>query len=161
MCWIRTPSHSAVAGHDAVVITLGSGAALKSIVRSKGTEHIVRAMQHNQVARLVCQINTGHRRQLEQPEFFLGSASCSAYCCALFFWTTNGRSNGCAAVGLTGPSCDPAHSQINPLMAITGWTFPAGKLGLKLKISRADIANFMAGCLRDASFMHRAVAISH
>ncbi len=38
---------------------------------------------------------------------------------------------------------------------------PAGERGLRLKISRADVAVFLAGCLRDARFMHRAVGISH
>ena len=28
-------------------------------------------------------------------------------------------------------------------------------------VSRADIADFLAGCLRDTRFMHRAVGISH
>ena len=38
---------------------------------------------------------------------------------------------------------------------------PAGERDLRLKISRADIADFLAGCLRDTRFMHRAVGISH
>ena len=47
----------AVAGHDAVLIALGSGR--KGTVRSVGTKHVVDAMERRGVRRLVCQTTLG------------------------------------------------------------------------------------------------------
>ena len=49
----------AVQGQDAVLVTLGSGMSRKSIVRSKGTLHIINAMQSQRIFRLVCQSTLG------------------------------------------------------------------------------------------------------
>ncbi len=48
---------AAVAGQDAVLITLGSGR--KGTVRSEGTLNIIKAMQQQKVERLVCQSTLG------------------------------------------------------------------------------------------------------
>lgn len=152
--------HSAVAGHDAVVITLGSGAALKSIVRSKGTEHIVRAMQHNQVARLVCQSTLGTGDSWSNLNFFWKRIMFGLLLRSVFL-DHERQEQWVRGSGLDWTIVRPSAFTDQPADGNYRVDIPAGKLGLKLKISRADIANFMAGCLRDASFMHRAVAISH
>lgn len=46
-----------VAGHDAVLVTLGAG--LRGTVRSAGTQNIVEAMEQADVKRLVCQTTLG------------------------------------------------------------------------------------------------------
>ena len=49
----------AVKDHDAVVITLGSGMSSRSIIRSKGTKNVIRAMHAHSVRRLICQSTLG------------------------------------------------------------------------------------------------------
>ncbi len=46
---------SAIKGHDAVVVTLGSGMSRNSVVRSVGTMNVIRGMQKHGVSRLICQ----------------------------------------------------------------------------------------------------------
>ena len=52
----------AVAEQDAVVVILGSGTSRTSIVRSRGTEHIVKAMQLQGCRPFDLSINPGRRR---------------------------------------------------------------------------------------------------
>ena len=61
---------NAVAGQDAVVVTLGAGSSRTSVVRSKGTEHIVEAMQHHRVDRLICQSTLGTGDSWSNLNFF-------------------------------------------------------------------------------------------
>lgn len=62
--------NSAVKGQDVVIITLGSGKSRKSIVRSKGTKNIITAMQTHGVKRLICQTTLGAGESNENLNFF-------------------------------------------------------------------------------------------
>jgi len=46
---------AAIAGHDAVVVTLGAGAGRSSRIRSEGTLTVIRAMQARGIRRLIVQ----------------------------------------------------------------------------------------------------------
>jgi putative NADH-flavin reductase len=52
----------AVAGHDAVVVTLGAGMSRKSKIRSQGTMNVIKAMQAHGVRRLIAQSHSGCAR---------------------------------------------------------------------------------------------------
>ncbi|MEM8664669.1 MAG: NAD(P)-binding oxidoreductase, partial [Pseudomonadota bacterium] len=60
----------AVRGHDAVVVTLGSGMSRKSRVRSAGTLNIIRGMQRNGVRRLIVQSTHGAHESWSNLNFF-------------------------------------------------------------------------------------------
>lgn len=61
--------NAAVAGHDAVVITLGNKS-LTSRIRSNGTLNVIRAMQKTSVSRLICQSTLGARESWSNLNFF-------------------------------------------------------------------------------------------
>lgn len=64
----RQAVSAAVAGQDAVMITLGAGR--KAGVRADGTRHIVDAMKQHQVSRLVCMSSLGAGESWQALSFF-------------------------------------------------------------------------------------------
>ncbi|MEO0897980.1 MAG: SDR family oxidoreductase [Bacteroidota bacterium] len=60
----------AIKGQDIVMVSLGSGRSRKSIVRSKGTEHIIQAMKKEGVKRLICQTTLGNGDSRANLDFF-------------------------------------------------------------------------------------------
>lgn len=51
----------AVAGHEAVIVTLGAGMSRNSKIRSQGTMNVIKAMQTHGVRRLIAQSTLGAR----------------------------------------------------------------------------------------------------
>lgn len=60
----------AVAGHDVVVCVLGSGKTLTGTVRSDGTRAIIRAMEQTGVRRLICQSTLGAGDSWDNLNFY-------------------------------------------------------------------------------------------
>lgn len=60
----------AVQGHDAVVITLGSGMSRRGRIRSEGTLNVIQAMQEHGPRRLICQTTLGAHDSWETLNFF-------------------------------------------------------------------------------------------
>lgn len=151
---------AAVDGHDAVIIALGAGASRKSRVRSQGTLNVINAMQAHGVTRLICQSTLG-----------VGDSWANLN----FMWKR-------IMFGLLLKPAFEDHVLQEQLVRASGldWTivrpsaftddapgddykvdFPASERGLSLKIARAEVAAFLAKCLGETPFTHRAVAISH
>ena len=61
---------AAMPGHDAAIVTLGAGAALRSRVRSEGTLNVIRAMQMHGVPRLVVQSTLGAHESWRNLDFW-------------------------------------------------------------------------------------------
>ena len=151
---------NAVAGQDAVVITLGSGTSRTSLVRSKGTEHIVKAMQQHGVDRLICQSTLGAGESWSNLNFFWKRIMFGLLLRPVFL-DHERQEQLVRESGLDWTIVRPSAFTDGPANGKYKVDIPAGERGLKLKISRADIAGFRADCLRDTTFMHRAVGISH
>lgn len=147
----------AVAGQDAVFVALGAG--LKGRVRSEGTRNIISAMQHAGVRRLICQTTIGAgesfgnlnlkwkfvfrvplRRALAdhelQEEYVLRSE---------LAWTI----------------VRPAAFTDGPKTSSYKHGFPSTEKNLALKISRADVAQFMLKQLEDDTYMLKSVSLSY
>ncbi|AQA18395.1 epimerase [Halioglobus japonicus] len=151
---------SAVEGHDAVVVTLGGGASRKSVVRSKGTELIVRAMQHHGVERLICQSTLGAGESWNNLNFFWKRVMFGVLLRSVFL--DHERQEQLVRVsGLDWTIVRPGAFTDAPADGNFKVDIPSEERGLRLKISRADIAGFLAACVRDNTFVHRAVGISH
>jgi len=60
----------AVAGHDAVIITLGTGKSRNNTLRSDGTRNVINAMHEHGVKRLICQTTLGCQETWDQLNFF-------------------------------------------------------------------------------------------
>ncbi len=62
--------NKAVKGQDVVIVALGSGKSRKGVVRSQGTKNIIAAMHHNGVKRLICQTTLGAGDSNSNLNFF-------------------------------------------------------------------------------------------
>jgi putative NADH-flavin reductase len=150
----------AVKGQDAVLCALGAPANDKSLIRTKGTENIIRAMQQTGVKRLVCQSGFGagdshdllpfHYRYLifplmlrhvyadhEQQEAIIRESRLD------WIIVRPGALKDGARTG------DYRHG------------FTASDPASKIKISRADVADFMLQQITNDNYLHQTPAVSY
>lgn len=147
----------AVQGQDAVLCALGAGR--KGIIRSEGTKHIVQAMEKANVKRFICQTTLGIGDSKETLTFFWKYIMFGLLLRAAFAdhvlqeayiqqskldWTivrpgafTNGERTG------------------------SYQHFEGAIKGLELKISRADVADFMLKQLDDDSYLYKTPGLSY
>ena len=149
----------AVAEQDAVVVTLGSGTSRTSVVRSRGTEHIVKAMQLHGVDRLICQSTLVAGNSWSNLNFFWKRIMFGLLLRPVFL-DHERQEQLVRESGLDWTIVRPSAFTDAPADGHYRVDIPAGERDLRLKISRADIADFLAGCLRDTRFMHRAVGLA-
>ncbi len=150
---------AAVAGHDAVVITLGNKS-LTSPIRSKGTLSVIRAMQKAGVSRLICQSTLGARESWSNLNFFWKRIMFGGLL-RVVFRDHELQEQLVEASGLNWTIVRPGAFTDGPATGAFREAFSPSLRGLKLKISRSDIANFLTRQLTDLSYTHRAVAISN
>jgi putative NADH-flavin reductase len=148
----------AVAGHEAVLVALGAG--IKGQVRSTGTLNIIQAMQRNGVRRLVCLSTLG-----------VGDSRANMN----FYWKYI-----MFGMLLRGAFADHVSQEEHVIRSELDWTivrpaaytdgertgnyrhgFPATAKALKLKISRADVADFVLAQLADDSYVHMTPGVSY
>ena len=148
----------AVAGHEAVLVALGAG--IKGQVRSTGTLIIIQAMQRNGVRRLVCLSTLG-----------VGDSHANMN----FYWKYI-----MFGMLLRGAFADHVSQEEHVIRSGLDWTivrpaaytdgertgnyrhgFPATAKALKLKISRADVADFVLSQLADNSYVHMTPGVSY
>ncbi|MFD4369720.1 NAD(P)-dependent oxidoreductase [Rhodococcus sp. NPDC058521] len=147
----------AVAGQDAVVVTLGAGR--KGEVRSHGTAAIIDAMQRTGVRRLICQSTLGVGESRDSLNFYwkrimFGLLLRPAYADHVeqerrvrdsdLDWT------------IVRPSAFTNGPQTGKYERGFGYDRMT-----ELKISRADVADFIVDQLTDESFLRAAPAISY
>ena len=148
----------AVRGQEAVLCSIGAGR--KGRVRSEGTRNTVRAMEAAGVRRFVCQSTLGAGESRGNLDFFwkhvmfgflLRDALADheqqeAYVRESALDWTIVRPAAFTDGGRTG---EYRHG------------FPSTKKGLKLKISRADVAGFMLDQLTDDAYLRQAPGLSY
>ena len=150
----------AVAGHDAVVITLGAGMSRKSIVRSKGTLNVINAMQAHGVRRLICQSTLGAHESWSNLNFWWKRVMFGAILKPVFK-DHELQEDLVRASGLDWTIVRPSAFSNGPATDAFKENFPPSDRKLSLKISRADIAAFLSRQVCDGSYLGRAVAISN
>ena len=150
----------ATTGMDAVVIVLGSGKSRKSVVRSEGTKNIIAAMQQNDVNRLICQSTLGTYESNGNLNFFWKRIMFGWYLKQIFLdhelqekYVKNSGLNWT----IVRPSAfiDGAKTE-NYLHG-----FGAEEKSLKLKISRADVADFILKQVSSSTYLHQTPGISY
>ncbi len=148
----------AVRGQGAVLCSIGAGR--KGRVRSEGTRNIVRAMEGTGVRRLVCQTTLG-----------IGESSGNLD----FFWK-----HVMFGLLLRDAFADHEQQEAHVRGSALDWTivrpaaftdggrtgayrhgFPPSKEGLRLKISRADVAGFMLDQLTDDAYLRQTPGLSY
>lgn len=151
---------AAIAGMDAVVVTLGAGASRSSLVRSAGTMNVIRAMHEHGVRRLICQSTLGAHESWANLDFFW-----KRIMFGLLLRPVHKdhelQESLVRASGLDWTIVRPSAFTDTPATGRYKEGFSAGERALSLKISRADIADFLKRQLTDRRYRQQAVAISN
>ncbi len=148
----------AVKDHDAVLISLGAG--LKGGVRSVGTQNVIEAMKQHGVKRLVCLSTLGAGDSYGHLNFFwkhimfgllLKKAMADHEAQEAFIKQSM----------LDWIVVRPAAFTDGPATGIYKHGFSGSEKNLKLKVSRADVANFMLQGLTDDTYLHQFPGLSY
>ncbi|MEC3920420.1 NAD(P)-dependent oxidoreductase [Nocardia sp. CDC160] len=147
-----------VIGQDAVIVTLGAGR--KGVVRAEGTRRIIEAMDRTGVKRLVCQSSLGVGDSRGNLNFvwkyiMFGMLLRQAYADHVQ------QEQYVMASDLDWTIVRPSAFTDGPATGNFRRGFPATESGLSLKISRADIANFLVDQLTDPTYLRRTPGISN
>jgi len=150
----------ATEGSEAVIITLGSGRSRSGRVRSEGTQQIIDAMQRYGVKRLVCQTTLGAGDSWSNLNFFWKRIMFGVLLRPVF--EDHERQEQLVKAS------DLDWTIVRPSAFTNGAPKGALKIdispeqrGLTLKISRAEVAEFLITSLRERSFLYQAVGISY
>ncbi|MEO1065766.1 MAG: NAD(P)-binding oxidoreductase [Pseudomonadota bacterium] len=151
---------NAVKGHDAVVVTLGSGMSRKSIIRSQGTRNIIAGMKKHGVERLICQSTLGAHESWANLNFFWKRIMFGALLRPVFL-DHEKQENLVRESGLNWTLVRPSAFTDEDVSGVLKEGFGPGERKLSLKISRAEVAEFLNRQVSDADYLHRAVGVSH
>ena len=150
----------AMAGQEAVLSALGAPAGHKVPVRSAGTRHILNAMQQAGVDRFVCLTTLGMGDSRAALPFsykylivplFLRSA----------FADSELQEEYIRQSTVAWTIARPGTLTNGPRTGHYRHGFPATEQGLKIRISRADVADFMLRQLHEATYLRQAASLSY
>lgn len=151
---------NAVRGHEAVVITIGAGMSRKSLIRSQGTMNVIQAMETHGVRRLICQSTLGAHESWSNLNFFWKRIMFGALLKPVFR-DHELQEKLVRASGLDWTIVRPSAFADGPATGSFKEGFGPEEHGLKLTISREDIAAFLTRQVGDLTYLRRAVAISN
>jgi len=159
---IESPTDVSIAleGQEAALITLGSGKSLKNTVRSAGTLNIINGMQQLGVERLICQSTLGTHESWNNLNFFWKRIMFGGLL-KYIFADHELQELLVRASGLNWTIVRPSAFTDEKPSAKFKVDIPATDRGLKLTISRCDVAAFLTSLVNSQEFKHRAVGISN
>jgi len=147
-----------VQGHDAVLCALGAGR--KGRVRSEGTHNLVNAMEASGVRRLICQTTLGLGDSRGNLDIFwkhimFGMLLRTA------FQDHVGQEGHVMRSTLDWTIVRPGAFTDGKRTGAYRHGFPPDDRSIQLKISRADVADFMLKQLTDPTYLHRTPGLSY
>ncbi|WP_069164785.1 NAD(P)-dependent oxidoreductase [Nocardia altamirensis] len=148
----------AVTGQDAVLVSLGAGR--KGVIRAEGTRAVIEAMNRAGVKRLIVQTTLGVGDSKPNLNFvwkylMFGMLLRAAYA------DHELQEVYVQASDLDWTIVRPSAFTDGPRTRAFRRGFPGDEKGLSLKISRADIADFMLEQLNDTTYLRKAPGISN
>ena len=149
----------AVAGHEAVVVTLGAGMSRKSKIRSQGTMNVIKAMQTHGVRRLIAQSTLGAHDSWPTLNFWWKRVMFGALL-APVFRDHELQEQLVEASGLDWTIVRPAAFTDKATTRPVIEDVPNSASGLDLKIARSELARFLTRQLSDKKYIGRAVGLS-
>ncbi len=149
----------AVAGHEAVVVTLGAGMSRKSKIRSQGTMNVIKAMQTHGVRRLIAQSTLGARDSWPTLNFWWKRVMFGALL-APVFRDHELQEQLVEASGLDWTIVRPGAFTDKATERAVIEDVPNTARGLDLKIARRELARFLTLQLSDRQYVGRAVGLS-
>ena len=151
---------AAVVGQDAVLSALGAPAGQQAPVRSAGTDHILQAMQRAGVRRFVCLTTLGMGDSRAALPFSYKYIIVPLFLRRAF--ADSERQEGFIRQSTADWTiARPATLTNGPRTGRYRHGFPATEPGLRIKISRADVADFMLSQLYDATYLRQAASLSY
>ena len=151
---------SSVKNQDVVIVALGSGKSRKSVVRSEGTKNIIEAMKTNGVKRLICQSTLGIGESNDNLNFFWKHIMFGWFLKQVFLdhqlqeeYVKN--SNLDWTIIRPGAFTDGAKTEDYQ------HGFSPKARSLKLKISRADVADFILKQVVKGNYIHKTPGLSY
>jgi putative NADH-flavin reductase len=148
----------AVQGQDAVLCSLGSGRT--GTVRSEGTRNIIQAMQQAGVRRLICQTTLGAGESWENLNFFWKYIM-FGFLLREVYADHEKQEEYVKQSDLDWIIVRPGAFVDGNLTHSYRHGFPNSDRTSKLKISRADVADFMLQQLSDDVYLHKTPALSY
>ena len=150
----------ALPGHDAVLSALGAPGNQNDAVRSIGTRHILRAMQDAGIRRFICLTTLGMGDSKAALPWFY-----TYFLVPLFlrhaFADSEIQEDCIRQSAADWTIARPAALTDGPLTKQYQHGFPATTNGLRMKISRADVADFMLRQLHDPAYLRKAASLSY
>jgi uncharacterized protein YbjT (DUF2867 family) len=150
----------AIKGQDAVIIVLGSGKNRTSTVRSEGTKNIIEAMKINDVKRLICQSTLGTGETTENLNFFWKNIMFGWFLKHVFL-DHELQEKHVRNSGLDWTIVRPAAFTDGKKTENYKHGFSASDKLLKLKIARADVADFILKQLDSSLYLFKSPGLSY
>jgi putative NADH-flavin reductase len=148
----------AVQGQEAVLCALGAGR--QGTIRSEGTRHIIQAMEKAGVRRLICQTTLGVGDSQGNLNFFWKRIMFGLILRQAFADHVK-QENYIRQSRLDWTIVRPAAFTDGQRTGRYRHGFAATAKGLTLKISRADVADFMLKQLADKIYLHQTPGLSY
>jgi putative NADH-flavin reductase len=153
-----TSVEMAVQGHDAVLCSLGAG--IKGKVRSEGTKNIVHSMEKTNVRRFICQSSLGVGDSWRNLNFFWKYVMFSGLLRQTYADHVS-QENFVTQSSLDWTIVRPAAFTDGDHTGTYRHGFLSNDRSIKLKISRADVADFMLKQLTDATYLQKTSGLSY
>lgn len=150
----------AIEGKDAVVVVLGSGNNRKGTVRSAGTQNIIHAMQVKGVKRLICQSTLGAGDSQKNLNFFWKYIMFGWFLKAVFL-DHELQERYVKESNLDWTIVRPGAFTDGPKTSSYQHGFPPSNRSIKLKISRADISDFILKQLHSEDYLFKTPGLSY
>lgn len=150
---------AALADQQAAIVTLGAGASLKSRIRSQGTLNVITAMQAQGVSRLIVQSTLGAHESWANLNFYWKRIMFGGLLRAVFR-DHEVQEQLVRASGLDWTIVRPSAFTDEAATGAYKVGFAPAERRLSLRISRADVADFLSRQVLASAWRQRAVGIS-
>ena len=150
----------AIHGQDAVVCVLGSGKKLTGTVRSEGTHQIIQAMEATGVRRLICQSTLGTGDSWGSLNFYWKYIM-FGFILRHVFADHEKQESYVRQSQLDWTIVRPGAFLDGKRTGHYRHGFPGTDKSSHLKISRADVADFILKQLNDKTYLHQTPSLSY
>ncbi|ASC73230.1 3 beta-hydroxysteroid dehydrogenase/Delta 5--_4-isomerase [Halomicronema hongdechloris C2206] len=150
----------AVQGQDAVICILGSGQKLTGTVRSQGTRHIVQAMEQSGIRRFICQTTLGAGESWGSLNVYWKTVMFGLILRNVFA-DHERQEQTVQNSHLDWTIVRPGAFVAGPRTGQYRHGFPGTDKSSQLKISRADVADFILQQLGSEAYLHQAASLSY
>lgn len=153
----------AMEGQDAVLSALGSPATKVGVLRSQGTKNIIEAMESTGVSRLICQTSLGYGDSLKvlDKTSFIFKHIIVRFILSKTFKDHELQEQHIKESKLDWVIVRPGNLTDTEKTGVYRHGFSANDQNIQVKVSRADVADFMLKQLNDRTYIHQTPGISY